>query len=65
MKVVYQVTRGCTICMNCVHQCPVKAIKLSDKGMRVDEDKCIGCGLCYKQCASEAITRKEIIHESK
>jgi Fe-S-cluster-containing hydrogenase component 2 len=46
--------------MNCVHLCPVQAIKLKEKGMWIDEEKCIGCGSCEKQCASEAITKKEI-----
>ena len=57
MRNTYQVTRGCRFCMSCIYECPRKAITLTDKGMRIDEDKCVGCGLCAKQCASEAITK--------
>lgn len=35
----------------CGNACPEKAIYSDDKGIkRVDEDKCVGCGLCVEAC---------------
>jgi len=28
---------------------------MDSKGAHIDQEKCIGCGQCYKNCASEAI----------
>ena len=33
---------------------------MDSKGARIDEEKCIGCGKCAKNCASEAIVRKTV-----
>ncbi len=57
VKSVYEVNRGCTYCGGCVHECPVRAIKMSPQGAKIDPDKCTGCGLCAANCASEAITK--------
>lgn len=51
----YAVTRGCTGCGTCVHECPAGAIRMSIEGAEIDADKCVGCGVCYDNCASEAI----------
>ena len=54
----------CKGCGLCVDACPKKIIalakdKLNAKGhspaIITDQEKCIGCGQCYKNCASEAI----------
>ncbi len=55
MKKRYEVTRGCTGCTTCIYECPVQAIKMAPGGARIDPQKCIGCGKCYDNCASEAI----------
>lgn len=55
MKRVFAVTRGCTYCGMCVVSCPAKAIVFSEKGARIDPEKCVGCGACKDNCASEAI----------
>jgi len=57
MKAIYSVKRGCTLCGTCLYECPVKAIRMTASGAVIDQDKCIGCGRCYKNCASEAIER--------
>ncbi len=51
----FAVTRGCTKCGWCVHECPVDAIRLDRDGAHIDAEKCTGCGRCYDNCASEAI----------
>ena len=50
---VYQDTcRQCAHPVPCANACPQGAIRVDPKtGARyVDEDKCIGCGLCQKAC---------------
>ncbi|MBE6691339.1 MAG: 4Fe-4S dicluster domain-containing protein [Ruminococcaceae bacterium] len=56
----YQVSDGCCFCMECQFVCPVGAISMDSKGAHIHEEKCIGCGKCAQNCASEAIERKEI-----
>ena len=48
----------CTLCMACVHVCPVKA--LQDGGdrprLRLMEATCVQCGLCRAACPERCIT---------
>jgi dissimilatory sulfite reductase (desulfoviridin) alpha/beta subunit len=39
--------------------CPVGAVSMDSKGAHIDIEKCIGCGSCYNNCASEAIAEVE------
>jgi len=43
----------------CETECPVGAIVLLKDGAKIDPDKCIGCGTCADNCASEAIVPVE------
>ncbi len=52
----YTVDRGCTFCGTCVFECPVGAITLDENGAHINQEKCTGCGKCYDNCASEAIS---------
>ena len=52
---LYRVTKGCTFCGECLYACPVEAIQLKIDGAVIDQDKCVACGACYDNCASEAI----------
>ena len=56
---IYQVSAGCCHCSECLFVCPKKAITMDIKGAHIDEEKCIGCGLCAQNCASEAIVKYE------
>jgi Fe-S-cluster-containing hydrogenase component 2 len=38
----------CIGCGNCIHYCPVEAIKLEDKKAVVDLRKCVECGTCVR-----------------
>ncbi|MEN6305264.1 MAG: 4Fe-4S dicluster domain-containing protein [Armatimonadia bacterium] len=57
MKFQYTVTRGCTKCGWCIHECQAGAITMDKDGAHIDEKLCTGCGRCYDNCASEAIER--------
>ncbi|WP_313163561.1 4Fe-4S binding protein [Sedimentibacter sp.] len=53
----------CKGCRLCVGQCPKSAIEplteVNKKGyeiIRVDAEKCIGCGMCYRICPDYVFT---------
>lgn len=56
---VYAVKQGCTLCGMCVMECPMGAISLGKSGASIDPEKCVGCGSCADNCASEAIVPEE------
>jgi ferredoxin len=45
----------CRSCGNCETFCPTTAMKLIDKKVSLDKDKCIGCGQCAYQCPQNNI----------
>ncbi len=46
----------CTGCMRCVHECPMGAIEGERKEPhRIDDLRCITCGICYDVCPFDAI----------
>ncbi|MBQ7336360.1 MAG: 4Fe-4S binding protein [Clostridia bacterium] len=56
MKKTFTVKGGCVLCLNCVYQCPVRAISIiEDVSVAIDKEKCLGCGKCAKSCQMEAI----------
>ena len=46
---------SCTGCGTCVGQCPVSALKMSDRFPQVDTDQCITCFCCQEICPSKSI----------
>ena len=47
---------GCVGCELCVNVCRFEAIALNDYGVaEVNEDKCIACGKCVRECPRELI----------
>lgn len=44
-----------TLCDQCALMCPTKinAIKMVSRMPVLDEDACVGCGLCFKFCGAE------------
>lgn len=65
IKKKYKVTHGCTYCMTCLYECPVSAISMGTEGAVIDQARCIGCGVCYENCASEAISPIEVHVETE
>ncbi len=48
----------CIGCGACVEACPKKALRLTSKGLIIDENRCTSCGMCEAACPAEA---REII----
>lgn len=59
----YRVVQGCTFCNTCVYECPVGAISMTREGAVIDPQRCIRCGVCFDNCASEAIRREPLSSE--
>ena len=56
----YKVDGGCVLCLMCVYECPVGAIKIIENvSTEISEEKCLGCGRCYKNCQTGAIVKVE------
>lgn len=50
----------CTGCGDCVEECPVEAIALSDEPKaQIDADECTDCGVCVDTCPEEAIEMED------
>ena len=45
----------CTMCDTCLIYCPDGVIHRTDKGYRIDEDYCKGCGICVAECPRRAM----------
>jgi Fe-S-cluster-containing hydrogenase component 2 len=44
----------------CVYECPVGAISIIENvSTKIDEEKCLGCGRCFKNCQTGAIVKAE------
>ena len=60
MSKKYRVDGGCVLCLMCVYECPVGAISIiENESTKIDGEKCIGCGRCYKNCQTGAIVKAE------
>ncbi|MBE5744266.1 MAG: 4Fe-4S dicluster domain-containing protein [Clostridiales bacterium] len=60
-KVKYQVNGRCVLCMTCLYSCPRQAIELiEDVSAKINQDKCVGCGLCAQTCQPNAIVKVEV-----
>ena len=55
----FEVSGGCTWCGTCLSICPAGAITLGPEGAKIQKDRCLGCGQCAENCASEAIAEIE------
>lgn len=58
---VIHVTDACQGCLGhpCQEVCPKKAITIYDYKSHIDQDLCIKCGRCLKECPYGAIVRQE------
>ncbi len=56
---IYFIGPGCVGCHACLTFCPAKAIHFGDTGNEIDQNKCIHCGTCYRECPISVITETE------
>ncbi|MFA5537002.1 MAG: 4Fe-4S dicluster domain-containing protein [Bacillota bacterium] len=40
-------------CRHCIDHCPAEAIIINERGLLIDEEKCLGCGLCLNDCPTQ------------
>ena len=45
----------CIGCETCVDRCQFEAITIHDDIASINEDKCIGCGVCTVSCTENAL----------
>ena len=51
---------GCKKCLNAPNGCPVEAISFGDDGkIQIDQEKCVGCGICRSRCGFDVIQIKQ------
>ena len=56
--VTYEINDKCVGCTLCARNCPVNCISGERKAIhRIDQSKCIKCGVCYSACKFHAIDR--------
>jgi len=49
---------NCVQCRKCIETCPVRAIKYDENEIIIQQELCIGCGLCAAKCGKSAIKLK-------
>jgi len=57
-KYIYEIA-GCTACEECLYECKTGAIRMTENGAVIDQEKCVACGRCYESCPHGAIHRRE------
>jgi len=62
---VARVSEGCSACGTCVDRCFFHALSLPDgaDSAEVDEDRCVGCGVCTVTCPTEALYLERLERE--
>ena len=51
---------GCRECVNTPHGCPVEAISFGEDGkVTIDQEMCVGCGICRSRCGFDVIKIKQ------
>ncbi len=51
-------TENCTKCRVCERVCAYQAIHVAENGAQIDEEACIGCGLCVSACRFGALEQE-------
>lgn len=55
MEYQYRIGVGCIGCRQCYRCCPAGAI--THCPMKIDQEKCTKCGICYEKCAGHKILK--------
>jgi RnfABCDGE-type electron transport complex B subunit len=51
---------GCLAFGDCAKVCPENAISISDRLAKVDRLKCVGCGMCVKECPNRLLALRPL-----
>lgn len=55
-RILLEVEPGlCSFCESCLEVCEEEAIRLSEAGPTVDEERCVACGACTRICPTGAL----------
>lgn len=57
---IYFINRTCIGCQVCRMFCPGKAIRFGDCQNEIDQEKCLHCGTCYRECPICAVSETEL-----
>lgn len=59
-KTKYIISNACILCQNCKNNCPKNAISLNEHDFKyeINDELCISCGLCYRNCVYRAINKE-------
>jgi pyruvate formate lyase activating enzyme len=52
---IHWIANQCLGCKACLAVCAQGALSFSEKGNRIDRDRCTGCGLCAEECPANAL----------
>lgn len=55
-KKIYYIGHDCMGCQVCRLKCPADAVHYGDDRNEIDQDKCIHCGTCYRECPISVIS---------
>jgi MinD superfamily P-loop ATPase len=61
----YQISPSCEACNNCKCICPISDAIIAGDVYRIDEDSCIGCGVCVESCPTSSIYEPRIVGQEK
>ncbi|TFF85044.1 MAG: hypothetical protein EU551_04685, partial [Promethearchaeota archaeon] len=54
---------NCTRCETCTEKCPFSAINLTEKGPEINQNRCMGCGICVVNCPSNVFKLERLERE--
>lgn len=57
---IYYIGHQCIGCQVCKSFCPAGAIDFGDCRNEIDQDKCLHCGTCYRECPICVISETDI-----
>lgn len=60
-NLLFTLTAKCRDCYRCLRSCSVKAIGVKDNQAYIDENRCISCGTCIRECPQNAKTYRNDI----
>lgn len=58
-------TEKCTLCGECLKECPTRAVKKNKSGLFIDPDMCILCGHCAAVCKFGAVSGQKLFPHEK